>query len=343
MRDSELYLPSGYLNMHAIMNIPVNFIFVMGARGIGKTYGAIQELVKNKQYFALIRRTQMQSDLIALPETCPLSDPVNDMGLDLSVANYVKSSKKFYNGDTGQPYCFTGALSTFGNMRGMPTSDATWLLFDEFVAQPGEKKMKRGGEMFLQMFETLNRNRELKGIAPIKCVLTANSYSMRNEIFLELGLITKTAEMIKKHQSIYINKNRELAIIIPYDSPVSERKKETVLYKLADGTDFEDMAINNLFVNDDSDDPNIRPMPLKDYRPYVEVGEIAIYKHKSDRLFYACHHKSGTPADSYSSRALDLVRYRRKYGILWLAHLRRQIFFEKYVTQVLFEEYNDAA
>ena len=60
----KLYLESGYLNMEYIINLPVPFIFVLGGRGTGKTYGALKYLLDNDKRFIMMRRTQTQVDMI---------------------------------------------------------------------------------------------------------------------------------------------------------------------------------------------------------------------------------------------------------------------------------------
>ena len=46
-----LYLESGYANMHDIMNKDDTFVFVIGPRGSGKTYGALLEILESGKKF----------------------------------------------------------------------------------------------------------------------------------------------------------------------------------------------------------------------------------------------------------------------------------------------------
>jgi hypothetical protein len=40
----KLYLDNGYVNMDYLMDLPYPFIIVCGARGTGKTYGALKKV-----------------------------------------------------------------------------------------------------------------------------------------------------------------------------------------------------------------------------------------------------------------------------------------------------------
>ena len=40
---------------------------------------------------------------------------------------------------------------------------------------------------------------------------------------------------------------------------------------------------------------NIKPQPLSEYKPYVAVGELTVYKHKSQKAYYVTEHRSGNP------------------------------------------------
>ena len=42
----ELYLDSGYLNAKWVIDLPYPFVFCVGGRGTGKTYGALDTCVQ---------------------------------------------------------------------------------------------------------------------------------------------------------------------------------------------------------------------------------------------------------------------------------------------------------
>lgn len=339
MTEKDLYLPSGYLDMEKIINIDVPFIFVIGSRGIGKTYGAIQALIKRKELFLLMRSTQIQADLIANDDFTPLKEPLADMGMEYKVIPFIKQSKKIIDPNSGVTYCYTGALSTFGNMRGFASADTKAILYDEFVPQPGERGVKDAGEVLFHAYETINRNRELKGHSPVKLICNANSFMLANDIFMTLGVVTLATRMVANRRSVHIDKKRGLAIIIPYQSPISSEKAATALYSLTryGSGNFNDLALGNAFVNDIEE--NIKPQPIREYRLLCTVGEISVYKHKSENRYYVASHAAGAAKDNYEINRFDLERFKKKYGWLWFEFLAHTIWFEHYPAQVLLEKY----
>lgn len=75
--------------------------------------------------------------------------------------------------------------------------------------------------------------------------------------------------MIKTGQEISVNKQRGIALIMLMRSPISDRKQDTALYRLNDGSEFSRMALKNLF---EYEDDTVRRCPINEYRPVVAVG-----------------------------------------------------------------------
>lgn len=323
--------------MEKIINLPVPFIFVVGSRGIGKTYGAIQALVKRKELFLLMRSTQIQADLIANDEFTPLKEPLENLGKEYSVIPFIKQSKKIIDPNSGDTYCYTGALSTFGNMRGFASLETKAILYDEFVPQPGERGVKDAGELLFHAYETINRNRELQGQPPVKLICCANSFMLANDVFMTLGIVTLATRMVVNKRSVHIDKDRGFALVIPYQSSISDQKANTALYRLSQDDVFKGVALDNAFVNDIEE--NIKPQPIREYRLLCTVGEISIYKHKSEKRYYVASHAAGAAKDNYQINRFDLERFKKKYGWLWFEFLAHTIWFEHYPAQVLLEKY----
>ena len=64
----KLFLENGYLNIPWILSRGYAFNIIVGGRGTGKTYGAIQHFVKEGIYTIYMRRTQTQADVSMSPE-----------------------------------------------------------------------------------------------------------------------------------------------------------------------------------------------------------------------------------------------------------------------------------
>ena len=326
-----MYLESGYIDIQWVVSRGTTFNILIGARGIGKTYGALQYCLNNNIRFLYLRRTQTQADVAGSPIYCPVKSITTDVFPD-------HAGKNLYNliDNDNNLHGYIAALSTFSNLRGFDASEIEWIIFDEFIPESSERPIKNEGETFLNLYETVNRNRELKGLKPVFVLLMANSNQIASPILMQLQLVRPIAKMIKSNTSYWYDKKRSVSVIYPIDSPISKRKADTALYRLAGSGAFADMALANVFA--DLADPMIKSRPLGEYRPICAIGEICIYQHKSRSEYYVSAHVSGKP-ERYTMSASDIGRFRKNYLWLQAAILCNQVYFEDKVCQLLLDKY----
>lgn len=311
--DNKIYLHNGYLNIEYILKFPVPFIFCVGGRGTGKTYGALKYCLQTNTRFLYMRRTQAQADLINRPEFTPFKAICADMGENILSVPITKYNAGFYKGiknddgkmaPSGAPIGYTLALSTVSNLRGFDANDCDLLIYDEFIPEKHERPLKEEGAAFANAYETINRNRELKDKPPLKVLCLANANNIMNPIFTYLKIVDKVNAMYKRGQCVTINEKRGYAVVLLINSPISEKKKETAIYKLTKGTEFYSMATENDF---NIDFTPVGAINIIEYVPLITVDGIAIYKHKTYPLLYATSHISG------GAKTIDARLYRKKY------------------------------
>jgi hypothetical protein len=222
-------------------------------------------------------------------------------------------------------------------MRGFDASDVELLIYDEFIPEKHERAIKNEGSAFLNAYETINRNRELKGKKPVQFLALANSNRIDNPLFETLSLVNIAQEMADRRRApVYTNRDKGLLFISLDASPISRKKKETALYRLTSGSDFEAMALDNRFTGVSFD--NVRAANLNEFRPVVTVGEITIYKHKSENRYHVAFHRSGS-ARQYGIDETDLKRFRSAYANIWFKYIERNnVTFESAAALVLFEK-----
>lgn len=333
-----IYLDNGYLNIEQILSYGVPFNFIVGGRGTGKTYGTLKTAYIENKRFILMRRTQAQCDLINKPEFNPFKALNDDTGSNAVVKSISKYNAKIVEEteEDERILGYTCALSTIANMRGFDASDVELLIYDEFIPEKHERSIKNEGSAFLNAYETINRNREIKGEKPLQVLCLANAFNIANPIFLELGLVGRCEKMKNAGQEIFIDKERGVCVVLLQKSKISKAKADTALYRLSSGS-YADMALSNDFVYNNAD--NIKSMALKEFKLLCTVGEISIYKHKSKRLFYISEHRTGT-APVYKSDEVNLQRYRKNHGVaLYGAYMRNNVICESLLTKSLFELY----
>lgn len=336
----KLYQDSGYVNIRGIVELGLPFNFVVGGRGTGKTYTTLKTVKEDGIKFFFMRRTQAQAELVNKPEFSPFKALNNDEGWNIVCKPVSKYNAAFYDVTEEQvegiPIGYTGALSTMSNVRGFDAQDVEILIYDEFIPERHERPIKNEGSALLNAYETINRNRELKGAKPLQLLCLANANDLSNPIFLELGLVKKAEQMIKKGQQISIDKNRGIGIFMLNGSPISSKKRNTALYQLTKGSEFEKMSIENDFA--ERDYTNIVARPLAEYKPIVAVGEICIYSHKSNGKFYVSTHVTGSPP-RYSSGENDLKRFQMVYFWLWSEYMHNNVEFEEILCEILLTKY----
>lgn len=351
MKTQIKYTPDGYIDWNDILLYnPEPYKVFVGARGIGKTFGVLKYMMDRYHKFIYMRRTQTQTDMTRTDELNPFKSIAVAYGEEYEVAirSINKSMSAIYrtvkNEETeeyepfGTPIGYMAALSTIANIRGFDASDVDFLIFDEFIGEKHEKPIRNEGAAFLNAIETIGRNRELNGKPPLQVILLSNSTNLANPIFVTLQLITPCEKAAKRGQHVINIPERGITIYNISDSPISKKKRETALYKLAGlDSDFAGMALNNDFNKEYTG--LVRSLNLREYRPLVQVGEIVIYKHKSARRWYVSEHLAGKAPESYDSSDIELKRFQNDYYYLKLAYLNRSIYFESYIQQVLFEEY----
>lgn len=308
------------------------FTFIVGGRGIGKTYSA-EELAIEKHYgnFLYLRNTREQ-----LQESCgEFGNPFKRWALDHERNIIMESERKHaiineYVPEISGAYSkrvagFGANLSTFGNLRGVDLSNCTLGLFDEFIENKTLSFDQHSA--FLHMYETVNRNRELLGQEPFKVLLLSNAQRLGNPILRGFNLIPIIEKMQKTGQRSYAD--GPIRIELPF-SDISEEKKTTALYKATEGTAFSSEALDNNFINDSF--TGVKSVNIKEYTPVCAIDNIYIYKHKSDPIFYAC----SIPAKCIKYRSNDnFIIFYKLYGLRFkLAVGADKFYFSDYSTKV---------
>lgn len=331
----NLYLKNGYLDMKSIIETGYPFIFIPAARGTGKTYGTLKYFTEKKEPIMYMRRTQTETDLQNDPKGDGTS--FNPVFQDIGIIHAVKRSKNIgyvYRDDMDQPAAINIALKTFSNVKSsFDYSYIKHVFYDEFIPEAHVQKFKNEGMAFASFYESVNRNRELKGEDPVQVIFAANAVNISNDIFMYFNLIKDAEEMIANDEEIRAIGNKLL--IIPQHSPISEKKRNTALYK-AVNEEYTAMAINNKFVLNDF--TYVKKMPLNEYQCIFQAGDLFFYKHKSRQEFYVTF-KKGVTKEVYQANYSGLDKLNRaKYRFIGY-FMDGLILFESYECIALFQKY----
>lgn len=332
MQEKDLYLPNHYANIGGMLSTGMPFIICIGGRGTGKTYGALKLSRDLKLNTLLMRRTAAQAGIISSDSMSPWKSIARDEGFEIKTESAAKglsvTNEVDEDGNVIRALSYQCALSTISNLRGFDSSDIDLIIYDEFIPETHEKKMKHELDALLNAYETINRNRELSGKPATKLMLLANANNLASPILSGLHLTNKVESMIKKHQAISIMPEKGVAIFLLQDSPISQLKSETALYRLTKGTAFSEMALSNEFSY--SDTSNVISLDLKNMQPIFTLDQMTIYFSNQSMRFYVSAKLNLSVPIFKSISDEDIARLKTVYSWFTLNIISARVDYESF-------------
>lgn len=273
------------------------FYYLCGGRGIGKTYGAMDlcrkvgtgalDILGVPGKFLYLRRTAVEAISVASPESCPFKKYNDNEGYSICADFDQKRGfgQFYYDSEKNCPIGYVAALSTFSNLRGIDFSDVTLILYDECIPENKNKKpLRNEGFLFLNAYETINRNRILDGKPEVVVLFLSNAIDLGADLLSELSLTPIFNNLLFREQEKYTDYNRSLHIELYKDHPVSKEKEQGVLYKFAKPTGFNRTALSGEFVENDLH--VIKQVKISEYKPVFNLENVTVYKHKNKELYH---------------------------------------------------------
>jgi hypothetical protein len=225
--DKALYYnPNKMLSYNRILN------FVIGSRGIGKSYSwkvhPIKRFLKYGEQFIYLRRYKPE-----LKKVNQYFDNVKEEfpGVELKV-----KGREFYV--NGKIAGWAIPLSSWQSEKSNAYPNVSTIIFDEFLREKDNSGyIPNEVSALLNLMDTVFRDRE-----NCRCVALSNAVSVVNPYFLYFNLIPNINKRFNANESILIE--------IPDSKDFSEERRKTRFGKLIDGTDYGEMSLDNDFVND---------------------------------------------------------------------------------------------
>lgn len=302
----------------------------IGGRGIGKTYSALSFVIEEKIRFMYLRNTRQE-----IYECCSdFGNPFKRLNKDKGWNIRLQTEKDHVNiiNEDNEVIGYACPLSVFENLRGADLSDVDYVIFDEFIVN--KKLLFDQFKAFVNMRETVGRNRELLGEAPLYTILLSNAQSLNSPILAGYNLIPEIEGMLRSGQQKL--KRKDIMILLP-ESEVSEAKKNTSTYSGLKGTRIYKENIENKFANDSF--YGIKKRNIREYKPLCKVDDMYIYKHKAfDRKkgrFYVCSVQA-TDIPEYNSRDNALAFYQGFGRWLPMEYANGYLEFSDYTTKAKF-------
>lgn len=341
--DKRAYLPNGYLDFDYIRRRSHGMrVWLIGGRGIGKTYAALRWGLDQGRPFLYMRRTKEQIKDMTKDYFNPFKTFAPD--IFVHVESMGKSAGRFFTGDPDdkESQVTRGimlALSGIASLRGFDLSDYDYGVFDEAIPEPHEIQKRGEGLAVLNALETIDRNREREGRPSFQLYLLANSNTLDSRILAETGDADLLQDM-QTHGQTYRD-GRDVTIWLFDDSPITEWKRTQALYSRQGGR-FAEMALENRFGEDMA---LIKSEDLRQYTVRAVLGSMVVWRSRQDPDRY--HVTGTTPATAgrlHSVREFtDDERGRRECRLalpfLQLAYTQGRVTFDTYTLKFLFQDF----
>lgn len=226
--DTSIYYdPNKLLSYNRILN------FVIGGRGIGKTYGykkhVINRAIKKGKQFIYLRR--YKSDIRG-----KLQHFFNSVKDEFPDVEFRVKGRNFYA--DGKLIGYTMVLSSWQSEKSNEYPDVETILFDEALREKDNSSyIPNEPQALLNVMDTVFRNRE-----NVRCICLSNSVTLVNPYFVYFGIVPDIDRRFNKNESILVE--------IPKLEDFKEVRKKSKFGKLVKGTDYGEMSIDNKFIND---------------------------------------------------------------------------------------------
>lgn len=324
---------------------------VWSRRGPGKTYSALRYSYENNIPICYMKRTKDDVRTV-----CGVRG-----GIDLSPyvpinrdGHYHITSNLIYDGiggfyDTydedgkicGSPFSYIVSLNAMKTVKGFDLSICDWMLLDEFIPQSGEVVRTKEGEMLLDMYMTIARDRVKRGREDVKLILFANAENISTPITYELDIVDTMIDLQASGESHLYLEDRGILLhhITEKEIPLEESEKSGI-YKAMRNTAWGEKAFGGTFSNNDFS--NVGKVNMKNYFPLVTWKYKDKYTYvyrKEDMLFF-------TSSQNNVAEVYDLNREndQKRFYVEWVLDLRNECInnkckFKKYTMYDILMNY----
>ena len=123
----------------------------------------------------------------------------------------------------------------------------------------------------------------------------------------------------------YTDDERGILLTLPKDVGITNEKKKTRLYKLTQGTNFYNMAIQNDFVGDDFD--SVKRIPNNKIIPLCQFEKACFYTVKNEDYLYVSYRKNDSPY--FDDKTIK--NFKRQFGLLLEYYIEnKKVFYSDY-------------
>lgn len=343
----QIYSNAGWLDVLKLAAVGrangISFFIVIGSRQIGKTYGVSKLLCDEGDPFIYMRRTLSELEYVAsTPEENPFSKIAYDTGNEFYRLRLDRSSKYTFDlnrsivendVETVENVGMCTSLSAVAKIRGFNGSRYRKILYDEFIPERHVARISNEFSALANSYETINSNRELLGERPVEMWLLANSNNLASPILAGFGLTDKIEQMQQRGQTFSMLPERGIMIVLAMDSPISQKKRKTALYRALPDSEFTQMSLENKFSYNGLD--HIQTFKLAEYTPKCTIGDYTVLIHKAGERVYVIDKALPAPR-SFEDTEIGWTQFRLFFPALYFYWLDGDLYFQNFSTKEKF-------
>lgn len=307
---------------------------VYSGRGPGKTYSTLWDCIKNDIKFGYIKRTQDDIALIQKPEFSPFKPINRDKGTDIQIESIGGGLTKIVDAaQDDKPVCgYAMAMSAVHKYKGFDLSEIDELIFDEFIPQKSERVNRREGELLLDLYMTISRDRVQRGRSELKLILLANSTQLACPVLLTLGLVDRIAQMQQDDDDYIYDADQGIFIRHVKHTPAVDEDMG-IMRTMAGSIWADSNASGNFAYNDFS---AVQRRSLKGSYPVCGFttgrDKYIVWRNKSTGIYYCCGSNTNNDIPWYNlDSEIDARGFYMSYGIDFKnAIINDKMFFSQY-------------
>lgn len=236
---------------------------VVSLRSVGKTYSFLRSCYEQHIKSIYMKRTIDDVETICTGDEFSDINPYKPINRDIKSNVKPKLLKKgvgyFKDVDPtddnkGSFVAYLAALNALKTIRGVDFSDADYCVLDETCPTLGDNSIRdKEGEQLLDCYLTFNRDREDRGLDPIKLVLFSNSDNVICPIYETMELVEPLADLAASGEAYYYDPDRLIMIhyITDKEIPPTEAQKKKGMFRTMYGTDWHAKAYSAAFIHND--------------------------------------------------------------------------------------------
>lgn len=288
--DKVPYTDRGYIDIEAVRRLTAStpFVFVIGSRQCGKTYGVTKSILDRGEKVVIIRRTKDERLKFANSQLTPLQRI--DKGIvGIAAGDLVTLYRRDPEAPDGLGDVAGWVIDlNTARKRGFALPHFDAVIYDECVPEQhaGGRQDQTQSETFFQLLITLfgDDAQFMTAEEHPKVWILGNSNSINAWVFRTFG-ITKTIErMLHAGNTVYISPQRALSVLLANAPDHAAARSTMPLMRVAAASAERDMALKNTFLGDTN---GVRGWPLREFRALASFDDpyqaYTIWLHKRER------------------------------------------------------------